>query len=84
MLLVTARLPPTWYTASEALDQMTEWMSSTPAMRVARVERVAAAPAPTPAAAAIVIEVGWARVRVEAGADAATLATVLSALAVAR
>ena len=46
--------------------------------------RVAAAPAPTPAAAAIVIEVGWARVRVEAGADAATLATVLSALAVAR
>ena len=55
---------------------------ATPAMRVARVERVAAAPVTPPAA--IVIEVGRARVRVEAGADAATLATVLSALAVAR
>ena len=53
-----------------------------PAVRVARVERVAAAPGTPPAA--IVIEVGRARVRVEAGADAATLATVLSALAVAR
>jgi hypothetical protein len=55
--------------------------AATPAVRVARVERVAAV---TPAAAAIVIEVGRARVRVEAGADAATLATVLSALTVAR
>jgi hypothetical protein len=61
-----------------------------PAVRVARAERVAATPvatapvaAPTPPAA-IVIEVGRARVRVEAGADAATLTTVLSALAVAR
>jgi len=57
---------------------------ATPAVRVARVARVAAGPAPMPAAAAIVIEVGRARVRVEAGADAATLATVLNALAVTR
>jgi hypothetical protein len=56
---------------------------ATPAVRVARVERVPASPVPTPSAA-IVIEVGRARVRVEAGADAATLATVLSAPAVAR
>ena len=56
-----------------------------PAVRVARVERVPAAPVAAVAPpAAIVIEVGRARVRVEAGADAATLATVLSALAVAR
>jgi hypothetical protein len=54
--------------------------AAAPTVRVARVERTAE-PAPTPAASAIVIEVGRARVRVEAGADAATLTTVLAALA---
>ncbi|MEZ4402405.1 MAG: hypothetical protein R3B06_20435 [Kofleriaceae bacterium] len=48
-------------------------------MRVARVERTAE-PTPTPAASAIVIEVGRARVRVERGADVATLTTVLATL----
>lgn len=51
----------------------------TTAIRLARVVR-AAPPVDVPPAAAIVVEIGDARVRVEPGVDAATLATVFAAL----
>jgi hypothetical protein len=52
-------------------------------VRLARVERIAAAEVPPPGVVAtpvVVIEVGGARVRVEPGVDRSTLATVLEAL----
>jgi len=52
---------------------------ATTAIRLARVERSARPPVEPPAGA-VVIEIGPARIRVERGVDAATLATVLLAL----
>lgn len=54
------------------------------AIRLARVERVAVPSGPTPPATVpgVVVEISGARVRVERGADAATVAMVLTALGV--
>jgi hypothetical protein len=50
-------------------------------VRLARVERVAAdPPVLSTISPAVVIEIGGARIRVERGVDAATVATVLAAL----
>lgn len=51
-----------------------------PSIRLARVERVSAAPAPMPPLPGVIIELGGARVLVEFGVDVATLTTVLTAL----
>lgn len=54
------------------------------AIRLARVERVAVSPEPTgpTTVPGVVVEISGARVRVERGADAATVAMVLIALGV--
>jgi hypothetical protein len=59
--------------------------AAAPAVRLARVERVASvSPEPTAVATVpvpgVVVEISGARVRVERGADAATVAMVLAAL----
>lgn len=56
----------------------------TPRVRLARVRRDGIPAAPTSTSTAVVIEVGAARIRVERGVDAATLAAVMAALGVRR
>lgn len=59
-------------------------VATVPLVRIERATDAVAAPAPTAGTGEIVIEVGRARVRVEAGVDGATLATVLTALGAVR